>query len=165
MEERTEHWMHGPVNSQTLGFIPYCDSALPCHGVRLGKRCKDDTRFSQFQYIMSIECCVLSFLWVCSHGSGPRVWRFQCLLGGTEPLLLKCGPMVIPIIHALYGLFRMGVRPDSNCPRCARDHGDLIYLLWRCPKLYLFWTGVWPPSTECIRLPYPLTQNCAYLGS
>lgn len=39
-------------------------------------------------------------------------------------------------------LFRMGVRSDFDCPRYARDHGDLIHIIWHCLKLHLYWTGV-----------------------
>lgn len=39
-------------------------------------------------------------------------------------------------------LFKMGLREDPLCDRYPRDHGDLIYLLWRCPKLHLYWSGV-----------------------
>lgn len=34
------------------------------------------------------------------------------------------------------------MRSYSHCPRCLSDHGDLIQLLWRCPKLHRYWTGV-----------------------
>lgn len=37
-------------------------------------------------------------------------------------------------------LCKMGVRDDSVCTRCSRDHGDLIHLLWRYPKLHLYCT-------------------------
>lgn len=36
----------------------------------------------------------------------------------------------------------MGGRENAEYTRCSRRHGDLIHLLWRCPKLHLFWTGV-----------------------
>ena len=36
----------------------------------------------------------------------------------------------------------MGLRPTPLCTRCKRDHGDLIHLLWRCPKLHPYWKGV-----------------------
>lgn len=39
-------------------------------------------------------------------------------------------------------LHRMGISESADCTRCARDHGDLIHLLWRCPKLHLYWRGV-----------------------
>ena len=35
-------------------------------------------------------------------------------------------------------LLKMGLAGDDNCPRCVRDRGDLIHLLWRCPKLHLY---------------------------
>lgn len=28
------------------------------------------------------------------------------------------------------------------CSRCSRDHGDLINLLWGCPKHHLYWMGI-----------------------
>lgn len=39
-------------------------------------------------------------------------------------------------------LVRMGVRDDPSYTRCIRDHGDLIHLLWRCPKLHIYWKQV-----------------------
>lgn len=39
-------------------------------------------------------------------------------------------------------LVRMGVRDDPSCTRCMRDHGDLIHMLWRCPKLHIYWKDV-----------------------
>lgn len=52
---------------------------------------------------------------------------------------------VCPSCTLYYGyiLRRQGcVRENSGCTRCFRDHGDLIHLLWHCPKLHLYWTGV-----------------------
>lgn len=39
-------------------------------------------------------------------------------------------------------LFKMGILPDLHHSKCCRDHGDFIHLLWCCPKLYLYWSGV-----------------------
>lgn len=39
-------------------------------------------------------------------------------------------------------LVRMGVREDPSCSRCMRDHGDLIHMLWRSPKLHIYWREV-----------------------
>ena len=50
--------------------------------------------------------------------------------------------IVLRVHYTPARLYKMGIRPDSNCTRCTRDHGDLIHLLWRCPKLHLFWSGV-----------------------
>lgn len=38
-------------------------------------------------------------------------------------------------------LFKFGRRPNDNCPRCQRS-GDLIHMLWRCPKLFRYWEEV-----------------------
>lgn len=35
-------------------------------------------------------------------------------------------------------LWKMGLRENSECTRCSRDHGDLIHQLWCCPKLHLY---------------------------
>lgn len=49
------------------------------------------------------------------------------------------------LIHRAYytpkKLFRFGLRLDANCPRCG-EVGDLIHMVWRCPKLVRYWTGV-----------------------
>lgn len=39
-------------------------------------------------------------------------------------------------------LVRMGVRDDPSCTRCMRDHGELIHMLWKCPKLHIYWKEV-----------------------
>lgn len=36
----------------------------------------------------------------------------------------------------------MDLCPDSTCPKCCREKGDLIYLLWRCPKLHRYWDSI-----------------------
>lgn len=38
-------------------------------------------------------------------------------------------------------LFKFGRRPNDNCPRCRRT-GDLIHMVWRCPKLFRYWEEV-----------------------
>lgn len=61
-------------------------------------------------------------------------------------------------------LFRMGVQADSNCPRCARDHGDLIYLLWRCPRLHLYWSGVIATINRVYQTTIPADPKPCILG-
>lgn len=39
-------------------------------------------------------------------------------------------------------LYKMGLREDADCPSCSRDLEVLIHLLWRWPKLHLYWKGV-----------------------
>lgn len=36
----------------------------------------------------------------------------------------------------------MGMLTNSTCYKCKRDRGDLIHLLYRCPKLHHYWTAV-----------------------
>lgn len=46
------------------------------------------------------------------------------------------------ILHRAYytpkRLFMFGGRPDASRPRCVSVTGDLIHMLWRCPKLYRY---------------------------
>lgn len=50
------------------------------------------------------------------------------------------------IIHRAYytpkRLSQFGKCPDASCPRCMAAVGDLIHMLWRCLKLYIYWEGV-----------------------
>lgn len=49
------------------------------------------------------------------------------------------------LVHRAYytpkRLRRFGRRPDDKCPRCSGT-GDLIHLMWRCPKLTRYWTEI-----------------------
>lgn len=63
--------------------------------------------------------------------------------------ILEMGPMVsvsppqkishLMLINTAYyipkQLFKFGRRPDDKCPRC-QGAGDLIHMVWRCPKLF-----------------------------
>lgn len=69
--------------------------------------------------------------------------------------ILKTSPLVsvspsqqashLFLIHRGYytpkRLFRFGRRLDDKCPRCL-DTGDLIHMVWRCPKLARYWSGI-----------------------
>lgn len=49
------------------------------------------------------------------------------------------------LLHRAYytpkKLFMFGRRADGECPRCRRT-GDLIHMLWRCPKLVRYWSEI-----------------------
>lgn len=49
------------------------------------------------------------------------------------------------LIHRAYytpkNLYGYGRRTDAKCPRC-QETGDLIHMMWRCPKLFRYWEGV-----------------------
>lgn len=38
-------------------------------------------------------------------------------------------------------LYRFGQRLDDKCPRCS-EIGDLIHMMWRCPKLVRYWSEI-----------------------
>lgn len=39
-------------------------------------------------------------------------------------------------------LHKMGRLADPLCGRCRQHTGDVIHLLWQCPKLHRFWSAV-----------------------
>lgn len=44
--------------------------------------------------------------------------------------------------YITHRLHLMNLQDELTCTRCKRDHGDLIHMLWRCPKLHTYWEGV-----------------------
>lgn len=54
------------------------------------------------------------------------------------------------ILHRVYStpvvLHRAGLRDSPLCPKCHAHSGDLLHLLWRCPKLRRYWEQV----VQCI---------------
>lgn len=66
--------------------------------------------------------------------------------------ILEFGPLVsvspsqqashLLLLHRAYytpkRLHKFGNRQDDKCPRCL-DTGDLIHMMWRCPKLARYW--------------------------
>lgn len=46
------------------------------------------------------------------------------------------------LLHRVYRtpvqLHRWGNRNTPLCPECERAHGDLIHMLWKCPKLFCY---------------------------
>lgn len=39
-------------------------------------------------------------------------------------------------------MFKMGLWPDSNCPRCNCPDAHLLHMLWGCTALQAYWTAV-----------------------
>lgn len=60
-------------------------------------------------------------------------------------------------------LCKMGVRDDPLCTRCSRDHGDLIHLLLRWPKLHLYW-AVADTITRSFQVTIPIDSRPCILG-
>lgn len=61
-------------------------------------------------------------------------------------------------------LHRMGLRENPDCTRCSRDHGDLIHLLCRCPKLHLYWAGVVATINKAFQVAVPMDSKPCILG-
>lgn len=39
-------------------------------------------------------------------------------------------------------LFMFEKRSDAECQRCGDRRGDLVHMVWRCPRLYRYWKGI-----------------------
>lgn len=46
------------------------------------------------------------------------------------------------LLHRAYRtplqLYKWGIRDSPLCPKCERDHGDLLHMVWKCPKLFRY---------------------------
>lgn len=62
-------------------------------------------------------------------------------------------------------LQRIGALTDTLCCRCKHDRGDLIHLLWRCPKLHRYWTAVLDTLNRVFQTQEPLEPKCCLLGN
>lgn len=55
------------------------------------------------------------------------------------------------LLHRVYytpkKLFRYGYRVDDKCPRC-QGTDDLIHMMWRCSKLFRYWTEILEDITK-----------------
>lgn len=61
-------------------------------------------------------------------------------------------------------LYKMGKTPDPLCGRCRVEPGDLIHLLWRCPKLHRYWTEVLATLNQVFQTKVPLDPMSCLLG-
>ena len=59
----------------------------------------------------------------------------------------------------------MGMQNEDTCTRCKRDHGDLINLLWRCPKLHKYWAEVVSTVNSVFRVSIPVDPRVCLLGA
>lgn len=61
-------------------------------------------------------------------------------------------------------LHAMGILDSPVCGKCLKDHGDLIHLTWRCPKLRLYWVGVLNTINSVFQTSIPLNTKPCLLG-
>ena len=59
----------------------------------------------------------------------------------------------------------MNPQLDPTCTRCKRDHGDLIHMLWRCPKLHTYWAGVVSTINSAFGVSLPQDPRACLLGA
>lgn len=76
---------------------------------------------------------------------GEDQWKRVLGLGPLVSLSPSQRASHLLLVHRAYytpkRLHRFGRRPDNKCPRCSGT-GDLIHLMWRCPKLARYWTEI-----------------------
>lgn len=58
-------------------------------------------------------------------------------------------------------LYKMGIRESSDCTSCSRD---LFHLLWRYPKLHLYWTVVITTINKVFQVNVPVDPKPCILG-
>lgn len=54
-------------------------------------------------------------------------------------------------------------RRSDKCPRC-RETGDLIHMVWRCPKLVRYWSGILKIINTTFRVKLDLEPKTCVLG-
>lgn len=59
-------------------------------------------------------------------------------------------------------LHAIGILESSMRGKCSRNHGDLIKLSWRCPKLHLYWVGMLNTINSVFTPPFHSTPNRAF---
>lgn len=65
------------------------------------------------------------------------------------PLLSPCEAQRLSqlfLVHRVYRtpafLYKIGVRADSQCPRCGRDNAHLMHMIWDCSALAPYWKDI-----------------------
>lgn len=53
-------------------------------------------------------------------------------------------------------LYSTGHRDSAKCSKCGVEPGDLVHLLWRCPKLLRYWDDVFTKINEVYSILYSL---------
>lgn len=71
------------------------------------------------------------------------------------------------LLHRTYytpkRLFRFGGRKDDKCPRC-QESGDLMHMIWKCPKLFRYWNEVVETLNKILALELKIEPKLCILG-
>lgn len=71
---------------------------------------------------------------------------------------------LLRVYYTPHRLHAMGLTPTLLCTRCKRDHGELIHMLWRCPKLHVYWRGVIDVLSAVFQVQIPLDPRKCILN-
>lgn len=98
--------------------------------------------------------------------------------GDTWEICLMNAPLVsistsqklshLYLLHRAYRtplqLYKWGIRDSPLCPKCERDHGNLLHMIWKCPKLFRYWKEVLDTISEVYMIPLERTPVVCVLG-
>lgn len=114
------------------------------------------------------ECILSTLLYLYNCGgkslpeSGERKKESRACLWSDSSSL--CNFYLVKI-RQVTRLYYKGRRDSPVCTRCSRDHGDLIHLIWQCPKLHLYWRGVITTINKVFPVQLPEEPKQCLLGT
>lgn len=87
--------------------------------------------------------------------------------GETWELCLASAPLAsvstshkllhIFLLHRVYRtptkLQKWGLRDSPICPKCDKQEGDLLHMMWKCPKLFRYWQYVLSTISQVFQFP------------
>lgn len=60
---------------------------------------------------------------------------------------------------------KWGVRDTPFCPKCVGDIGDLMHMLWKCPKLFRYWKEVLDVISQVYTITVPRNPVVSLLSA
>lgn len=67
--------------------------------------------------------------------------------------------------HTTIQLHHWGRRDSPICPKCCREEGSLIHLMWHYPKLFRYWNYVTEAIATVYKVKVPLDPIICLLGA
>lgn len=94
-------------------------------------------------------------------------WR-EILVGGHQVSISPAQKIShLMLLHRAYytpkRLFEFGRRIDAKCPRC-QDVGDLMHMMWKCPKLFRYWSEILETLNKVFSLKLKMDPKLCILG-
>lgn len=118
--------------------------------------------------IMSSENLKCRSKWERDLGRIPDDQWKKILAGGNQVSVSPAQKMsYLMLLHRTYytpkKLFEWGRRGDAKCPRC-QNTGDLIHMIWKCPKLYRYWTEILDTINKIFKLSLKMHPKLCIMG-